>query len=57
MVSLMSEKWGPCGVMAKVLDYGLELNVFELQSLSSVYFRANTLRKSMNPLSPQLGVK
>ena len=38
--------------MAKVQDYGLEVNEFELQSHYYIQFQTNTLGKGMNPLSP-----
>ena len=38
--------------MAKVLDCGLEVNEFELQSHFYVHVRINTLGKGMNPLIP-----
>ena len=36
------------------LDCEIELSEFELQYLSYVHFRANTLQKGMNLLFPQL---
>ena len=39
-----------CGEMAKVLDCGLEVSEFELQSCYYVHFRTNTFEKAMNPL-------
>ena len=36
------------GVMAKVLDCGLEVSEFELQSRYNVFFRTNTHWKSLN---------
>ena len=38
--------------MAKVLDCNLEISEFELQSRYNIYFKANTLEKAMNPVSP-----
>ena len=38
--------------MIKVLDFGLKVSVFELQSCYYVHFRTNTLRKGMNPIIP-----
>ena len=46
-----------CGVMAKVLDYNLDINEFEFQSGYYVHFPTNTLEKDMNSLSPLLWVK
>ena len=40
----------PRGVMVKVMDCGIVVSEFELQSRYYVHFRANTLGKSMNPL-------
>ena len=37
------------GVMTKVLDCGLEVNEFELQSSYCFHFWTNTLLKGMNP--------
>ena len=42
----------PHGVMAKVLDCGLKVSEFDLQSHYYVYFRINTLGKGMNPSIP-----
>ena len=42
----------PRGIMAKMLDSGLEVSRSELQSRYCVYFRANTLGKGMNLLIP-----
>ena len=39
-------------VMAKVLDCGLEVSGFELQSRHYVYFQTNTIRNGMNPIIP-----
>ena len=39
--------------MAKELNYGLEVDEFELQSRYYVPFRTNTLGKGMNP--PAMG--
>ena len=44
------KQWGPYGVMAKVLDYGIIVSEFELQSCDYIHFRTNTLGKGMNPL-------
>ena len=41
---------GPRGVMVKVMDCGIVVSEFELQSRYYVHFRANTLGKGMNPL-------
>ena len=41
-----------CGVIAKELDCGLEVSEFERQSRYYVYFRTNTLEKSINHLIP-----
>ena len=40
----------PCGVMVKAIDCGTVVREFVLQSRYYVHFRANTLRKGMNPL-------
>ena len=40
------------GVMSKVLNCGLQISKFELQSCNSVHFWTNTLEKGMNPLIP-----
>ena len=46
----------PHGVMAKVLDYGLEVSDFDLQSCYNIHFRTNTLGKDMNPrISQDIG--
>ena len=47
--SYMNQGW-PRGVMVKVMDGGIVVNEFELQSCYYVHFRANTLGKGMNPL-------
>ena len=39
-----------CFVMVKAMDCGIEVSEFVLQLRDYVYFRANTLGKSMNPL-------
>ena len=49
--------WGPHGVMIKAMDCGIVISKFVLESYYYVHFRANTLGKSMNPLSFQLWVK
>ena len=41
---------GPRGVMVKVLDFGIVVREFVLQSRYYVHFRANTLGKGMSPL-------
>ena len=41
----------PQGVVAKVLDCGLEVNEFKLKSGSYVHFQTNTLGKGMNLLN------
>ena len=38
--------------MANVLDYSLEVSVFELESRYYVHFRTNIIRRSMNPFIP-----
>ena len=38
--------------MLKVLDYGLEVSEFELQSQSCVHFRTNTIEKGIEPIYP-----
>ena len=40
----------PHGVMVKAMNGGIVLSEFVLQSCYYVHFRANTLRKGMNPL-------
>ena len=40
----------PRGVMVKSMDCGIVVREFVLQSGYYVHFRANTLRKAMNPL-------
>ena len=40
----------PPGVMVKATDCGIVVREFVLQSRYYVHFRANTLRKGMNPL-------
>ena len=40
----------PCGVMVKAMDCGIMIREFVLQSRYYIHFRANTLRKGMNPL-------
>ena len=47
----------PCGVMVKVMNSGILVREFVLQSRYYVHFRANTLGKGVNPLIPQLWVK
>ena len=42
----------PCSVMVKVLDCGIVVREFVLQSGYYVHFRANTLGKGINPLIP-----
>ena len=43
--------WGcPRGVMVKVMDCGIGVREFVLQSHYYVHFRANTLGKGMNPI-------
>ena len=52
--------WGcpPRGVMVKVIDCGIVVSEFVLQSRYYVHFRANTFGKGMNAtLSFQLWVK
>ena len=47
----LSVRWGcPRGVMVKVMDCGIVVREFVLQSRYYVHFQANTLGKSMNPL-------
>ena len=47
---------GPRGVMVKVMDCGIVVSEFVLQSRYYVHFRANILGKGMNPLSlPAMG--
>ena len=40
----------PCGVMVKVMIFGIVVSEFELQSRYYVHFRTNTLGNGMNPL-------
>ena len=40
----------PHGVMVKAMDCGIVVSEFVIQSDYYVHFRANTLRKGMNPL-------
>ena len=40
----------PCGVIVKVMDSGIGISEFELQSRYYVHFRANNIGKGMNPL-------
>ena len=47
---IYGERRVPCGVMVKVMDYGIVVSEFVLQSRYYVHFRANTLGKGMNPL-------
>ena len=42
----------PRGVMVKVMDCGIVIREFVLQSRYYVHFRPNTLGKGMNPLYP-----
>ena len=52
------KKGCPHGVMVKVMDCGIVVREFVLQSRYYVHFRANTLGKCMNPLIlPAMGVK
>ena len=44
----------PHRFMAKVLDCGLEMNEFKLQSHYYVHIQVNTLGKGMNPFIPHL---
>ena len=49
-----------CGVMNKMLKFGLEVSEFELQLYYYIHFWTNILGKGMNPLvspPPQLWVK
>ena len=43
-----------CGIMDKVLNYGLEVNKFELQLLYCIHFWTITLEKGMNPFIPSV---
>ena len=43
MAGLVYKEKCPCSVMAKVLNSGLEVCEFELQSRYFVHFRTNTL--------------
>ena len=52
----MTAKGCPRGVMVKAMDCGIVEREFVLQSLYYVHFRANTLRKGMNPhILPAMG--
>ena len=42
----------PHGVMTKVLDCSLKVNLFELQSYYYINIQANTFKKGMNLLIP-----
>ena len=43
--------WGcPRGIMVKAMDCKIVVSKFKLQLRYYVHFRANTLRKGMNPL-------
>ena len=42
------------GVVANMVGCDIVVSEFDLQSHHYVHFRANTLGKGMNPLSPQL---
>ena len=42
----------PCGVMAKVIDRGLEVSEFELQSGYYIRVRTNTIEKGLDRLIP-----
>ena len=45
-----------CGVMAQVLDYGLEINEIEFHSCYYVHFQVNDFGKAMDSLmSPAMG--
>ena len=41
---------GPRGVIVKVMDSGIVVSKFVLQSRYYIHFQANTLGKGMNPL-------
>ena len=41
----------PRGVMVKVLDRGIVVSEFELQSRYFVHFQTNTLEKGMKPFA------
>ena len=46
-----------CGIMTNMLDCGLGVSEFDLQSCNYVYFRTNALRKDMNPfILPSYGL-
>ena len=49
---LIREGGCPRGVMVKVMDWGIVVSEFVLQSRYYVHFRANTFGKGMNPLIP-----
>ena len=52
-MSIIGAQWhegGPSGVMVKVMDCGIVVRKFVLQSRYYVHFPTNTPRKGMNPL-------
>ena len=49
-IILKTLKGCPRGVMVKVMDCGIVVHEFVLQSRYYVHFQANTLGKGMNPL-------
>ena len=49
-VSSWCRRGCPRGVMVKAMNCGIVVREFVLQSRYYVHFRANTLRKGMNPL-------
>ncbi len=52
-----SNPGGPCCIMVKVMDCGIVVSEFVLQSRYYVHFQANTLRKGMNsPYPPNYGL-
>ena len=46
----MRKGWCPLGVMVKVLDCGIVVSEFKLQSCYYIRFQTNTPRKGMKPL-------
>ena len=54
LIYLSNFKESPFGLLAKVLDYILEVTKFELQSCYYIHARTKTNGKGMNPLSSEL---
>ena len=49
---ILFEEESAYSIMAKVLDFGLKMNEFELQSFYNNQFQINTIGKGMYPLNP-----